>query len=145
MARGLTKKEKGFVKDIVNGKTQVQAGLDNYDTTDYMTASAIASENLNKPKIQRAIADRLPDDLLEEKHLALLNKTEKKFDSEGEIISEEIDVQAVSKGLDMAYKVKGSYAPEKQDINIKQEQTPEQINRAIEFEKWYKNNQASTT
>jgi len=118
MSRGLTKKEKGFVKDYVKTGNGTQSALKNYDTQDEDTAGVIASQNLGKPKIQRAIAERLPDDLLEEKHLPLLHKTETECDSEGVLISEEIDVQAVSKGLAMAYKVKGSYAPEKKDINI---------------------------
>ena len=67
----------------------------------------MAVENLAKPRIQKALADMLPDDLLNEKHLALLNKVD---------ANEQIDVQAVSKGLDMAYKIKGSYAPEKKEI-----------------------------
>lgn len=105
----LTRKERGFVNDIVEGAPGVHAALNNYDTDDYNTAGVIAHENLRKPKIIRAIAERLPDDLLEEKHLALLNKTEKVFDTQGNLLAEEIDVQAVSKGLDMAYKIKGSY------------------------------------
>ena len=113
----LTKKQRGFVKDYVKTGNGTQSALNNYDTKDYMTANQIAIDNLQKPIIQKAIAERLPDDLLEEKHLALLNKTEKKYNSEGDLISEEIDTNAVSKGLDMAYKVKGTYAPDK-NINI---------------------------
>lgn len=98
--RKLSKKEKGFVKDYIETGNGVQSVLNNYDTDNYKSAGVIACENLAKPRIIKAIAERLPDDLLEEKHLALLNK----IDKEGGI-----DVQAVSKGLDMAYKVKGAY------------------------------------
>jgi len=116
----LTKKQKGFVKDYVKTGNGQESALRNYDIEaedKESVARAIATENLTKPSIIRAIAERLPDDLLEEKHLALLNKTEKKFNSDGDMISEEIDAQAVAKGLDMAYKVKGHYAPDK-NINI---------------------------
>jgi phage terminase small subunit len=118
MSRGLTKKQKIFVKEYVKTGHGTKSALKAYDTKDYSTADSIAVENLQKAAIRKAIADRLPDDLLEEKHLALLNKMERDYDSEGNLIAEDIDVQAVSKGLDMAYKVKGSYAPEKKDINI---------------------------
>jgi len=47
----------------------------------------------------------LPDSLLAEKHQALLNKMDKGTDQP--------ETQAVSKGLDLAYKVKGKMAPEK--------------------------------
>ena len=108
MNNKLTRKEKNFVKEYVKTGNGVQSALKSYDTESYKTASTIADANLDKPRVILAIAERLPDDLLEEKHLALLNKR----DATGEI-----DAMAVSKGLDMAYKVKGSYAPDK-NINI---------------------------
>lgn len=54
--------------------------------------------------VQRTIAELIPDELLVVKHHELLNKTDK---------DGEIDTQAVAKALDMAYKLKGSYAAEK--------------------------------
>ena len=51
MARKLSKKEKGFIKDYLDTGNGTQSALKNYDTTDYMTAASIASENLKKPKI----------------------------------------------------------------------------------------------
>lgn len=118
MATKLTKKQRGFVKDYVKTGIGSLAVKENYDVSTDETARAIAYENLTKPHIQKAIAERLPDDLLEERHLELLNKKEtiRRRDSEGNETIEEtnqIDVQAVTKGLDMAYKLKGSYAPEK--------------------------------
>lgn len=59
------------------------------------------------PDVQRYvnhIAEAIPDDLLIEKHTALLEKT----DEDGTV-----NVAAVKAGLDMAYKLKGSYAAEK--------------------------------
>jgi hypothetical protein len=47
----LTPKQEGFVKDVLDGEPGVRAALNNYDTTDYNTAAAIASENLRKPNI----------------------------------------------------------------------------------------------
>lgn len=129
MSTNLTKKQKGFVKDYIKTGIGTLAVKENYDVTDDNTARSIASENLTKPSIQKAIADRLPDDLLEERHLELLNKREtftvydKIKDEEGKektvprFIDIGPEVQAVSKGLDMAYKIKGSYAPEK-NINV---------------------------
>lgn len=114
----LSKKERGFVNDYVKTGNGVQSALNNYNTDSYGVAAVIAHENLTKPKIVKAIAERLPDDLLEEKHLALLNKKEtvKIRDEFGnEIIQEtnQIDSNAVAKGLDMAYKIKGAYGDEK--------------------------------
>ena len=114
----LSKKQKGFVKDYVATGEGTRSALKNYDldknaavnSKDYKIASAISTENLEKPTIQKAIADMLPDELLSTRHLELLNKREvvKMFNGEGQIIDQP-DTQAVSKGLDMAYKIKGSY------------------------------------
>ena len=117
MANRLSKKEKGFVKDVVETGNATLAALNNYEIESdnkENVAGAIGSENLRKPKIQKAIADALPDDLLTERHLELLNKREviKMFNGEGKVIDQP-ETQAVSKGLDMAYKIRGSYAPEK--------------------------------
>lgn len=107
MKKRLSHKEKGFVRDIVKGKTGIQAILDNYDTTDKKVAGVMAVQNLEKLRIQEAIksiADSIPDDLLVERHLELLNKRDVLFGA---------DTQAVKAGLEMAYKLKGSYAPDK--------------------------------
>jgi len=106
----LTRKEKGFIKDYIETGNGTQSALKNYDIrgkNPEKIASVIAVENLAKPRIYNAIAEAIPDTLLAEKHLALLNK----LDEQGNI-----DVQAVKAGLDMGYKIKGSYAPEKKDI-----------------------------
>lgn len=121
MAEELTKKEKGFVKDYIDTGNGTQAALNNYDTESENTAAVIAYDNLRKPKIQNAIksiAEQIPDELLVEKHLALLNKEEVIYKNNNatkkiEAVGRDIDAQAVGKGLEMAYRLKGSYAPEK--------------------------------
>ena len=113
MAKRLTKKEKGFVKDIAKGETGVQSALNNYDTEDYMTAAAIASENLTKPKIINALEEALPDELLATVHREGLGATKRE-----PITGETPDYAVRHKYLDSAYKVKGSYAPEKRDVKV---------------------------
>jgi len=103
MARTLTKKRKGFVKDYLETGIGTLAVKQNFDVANDKTASVMASELLDDPKVQEAIADALPDALLAEKHLALLNK----------MTGGEIDVNAVKYGLEMAYKIKGTYAPDR--------------------------------
>ena len=87
----LSHKEKGFVKDIVNGETGTQAALNNYDTEDENTAAVIASENIRKPKIVKAIksiAEQIPENKLLEVHLEGLEAGKRIFknnDETGEI------------------------------------------------------------
>lgn len=131
---GLTKKsklsvkEKNFGKEFVsNGGNGVQAALKTYNTNSYTVAGSIATENLKKPKVTNyieSIADQIPDALLVERHIQLLNKTTKVYKNnmttgEVEEVGEEIDGIAVKSGLDMAYKLKGSYAAEKKDVTHK--------------------------
>jgi len=126
MARELTKKQKGFVRDYVKTGIGEVAAKKNYDAKNGDTARSIASENLTKPyiieavkELEKKMSDRIPDDLLEQRHLELLNKREKKITEDGEEIDVGPDVQAVTKSLDMAYKLKGSYAAEKhQSTNL---------------------------
>lgn len=74
----------------------------------YPDITAKNPKNLTESKgFKELMEEFLPDSLLGMKHQELLMKTDK----EGEL-----DVQAVKAGLDMAYKIKGSYAAEKKDI-----------------------------
>lgn len=124
MAENLTFKQKGFIKDILEGETGVQAALNNYDTEDYSTAGAIASENLRKPKIINAIEEALPDDLLATIHKEGLFASKGIYKQTSEYnwikIDEEPDYAVRHKYLDSAYKIKDKYAADKHLIAVKQ-------------------------
>lgn len=140
----LTKKEKGFVKDYVETGNGTKSALKNYDTTDENTAAMIASTNIRKPKIQKAIksiADQIPDALLRKVHLEGLEADKKVFknnNATGEIeeVSAEPDYAVRHKYLDSAYKLKGIYAPEKAiNLNIEAEIiNPQAIELAKKYE-----------
>lgn len=65
----------------------------------------------NTKSWQQLMDEFLPDSLIAEKHNALLNKTDDKGD---------IDANAVKSGIDLAYKVKGRFAPEKIEHSIRE-------------------------
>lgn len=129
MATGLTKKEKGFVKDYVETENGTQSVLNNYDTEDANSAGVIASQNLKKVRIQEAIqelkstiAEALPDELLIAKHLEGLEAGKTIYRNnvstkEVEEVGYEPDYLVRHKYLDSAYKIKGSYAAEK-SVNL---------------------------
>lgn len=121
----LTKKEKSFVRKYVTNDENASRAVkevfkiknDNYARVKghrLITRDNVVKEIEN---VKKTIADSLPDELLTERHLELLNKREYSVmgNEDGEPIKVDLgpDVQGVSKGLDMAYKVKGTYAPEK--------------------------------
>lgn len=126
MDKPLNKKQRGFVRDFIKTENGTQAVLNNYNTDNYSSASAMSVENLKKPHIQRAIVNLmdktgLDDITLLTKHLDLLRKQEvivrnNVTSGEIEVIpTGEIDSGSVAKGLDMAYKIKGHYVNEKRE------------------------------
>ena len=62
MARKLTKKQRGFVKDIIRTGNGTESALNNYEIKSEdkkRVAASIASENLTKPDIQEALKPAL--------------------------------------------------------------------------------------
>ena len=110
----LTKKQKGFVKDYVKTGIGSMAIKKNYDVSNDETARSMATENLTKPHIIKAIksiADSIPDDKLSKVLLEGLDagrQTQEGIDP---------DYAVRHKYLDTALKLKGSY-DEKGNINI---------------------------
>lgn len=106
------KQKVAFDNLVGNGGNVTKAMKDaKYTPATYNTPQKL-TESEGFKQLEKEYADSIPDELLEEKHKALLNKE----DENGVI-----DVQAVKSGLDMAYKLKGSYAPEKKvnaNVNI---------------------------
>lgn len=85
----------------------------------YAENTAKKPSNLTNSKgWQELMEKNIPDSLLLRKHKELLNKTEVIYSKEGELIREDIDAQAVSKGLDMGYKLKGRYAPQESNVHL---------------------------
>lgn len=56
-----TRKQAVFIEEVVKTGNGTKAALKAYDTDDYNTAKAIASENLAKPYIEEEINRRLQD------------------------------------------------------------------------------------
>ena len=139
--RRLTPKQYKYVLGKLEGKTDTQAAQDAYDiksSNPGNVAGVIASHNNKNELIRNAIDQALTDSLLATKHLALLNKEETivKIDKDGQpniIKTGEIDVMAVSKALDLAYKIKGTFAPEKK-ITVTIDSNAETLKLAQEYE-----------
>lgn len=122
MARKLTRKQARFVEAYIETGVGAQAAKKAYDIKpgDENTPRNIASENLTKPHVVAAIQEALPDDLLRKVHLEGLYAT-KGIYVEGQRVEEDADFTTRAKYLDMAYKVKGAYAPEKHvNLNIEE-------------------------
>lgn len=106
----LSQQDQEFVKEVAITGNQTQAakkayGIDNDNVAGNKGTRLLRNAKINTAiqEVKRSLAERIPDELLERKHIELLNK----IDDKGQI-----DVQAVSKGLDMGYKLKGAYSEE---------------------------------
>lgn len=128
----LTLKQRRFLKHYVEMGNGTQAALIAYDTEDERTAHAIASENLRKPAVQLAVtalleAEGLSDRKLREIHahyLALYASDDPREKALG------------LKALDMAYKLTGAYRPERQQGDIFDDWTAEELELFAETGKW---------
>lgn len=114
MSRRLTKKQKAFADEYLKTGNGKEAALIAYDVPEDKPnmAAVIASQNLIKPAIRNYIEEALPDELLAQKHKEGLEAT-----YTDEWNSEVPDFSVRHRYLDMAYKLKGSYAAEK-SINM---------------------------
>lgn len=116
-----THKQKEAAKLIMENhgnvfKTMLEVG---YDPT-----TAKNPKNLTKSKgWKELMGEQIPDGLLVEKHRELLTVPKiirtRKIGDDFEETEEATDVQALKAGLDMAYKLKGFYAPEKHTVDVK--------------------------
>lgn len=95
-------KQKLALKNAVeNGGNMSKAMRD----AGYSANTAKTPQKLTESKAWTELVEEfLPDSLLTEKHLGLLNAVKE---------NGEIDTSAVKAGLEMAYKIKGRFAPEK--------------------------------
>lgn len=112
----LTKQEKKFIEIKAETGNGTLAAKEAFGITNDNYAGVKAHELLRLPKIQGAIADALPDDLLAQVHLEGLQAVfTDKYNSD------EPDYATRQKYLDAAYKLKGSYAAERHantNVNI---------------------------
>lgn len=126
----LTKQDQEFVKEVAITGNQTKSAQKAYGIDDPNYAGVKATKLLRKDKIataveevKRTLAERIPDDLVADRHIALLNKVDDKG---------ELDINAVKAGVDMAYKLKGSYAPDKRlNLNLNSEVMPTEDIEAI--------------
>jgi hypothetical protein len=108
----LSVKQRRFVAAYVSSGNGTQAALAAYDTDDPRTAHAIASENLRKPAIQDAVGELLEAEGLSDEKLLAIHAHYL-----GLCASENPRLKAIGlKALDMAYRLKGAYAPERHRI-----------------------------
>jgi hypothetical protein len=111
----LSNQDKKFVKTVLETGNITKAVQEAYDIEDPNYAGVKGNRLIRKDKIQNAIqtiADAIPDDELIQVHKEGLKASRTiKTTDDGDII--EPDYAVRHKYLDSAYKIKGTYAPDK--------------------------------
>jgi hypothetical protein len=99
----LTPKEKKFVVEKVKGKSNIQAVISSHDVTTKESAKSMASQLMAKPEIQMSITELMDHCGIDKPYR--IRRLKQIIDSS--------DLNIVHKGLDLSFKLDGSYAPEK--------------------------------
>ena len=130
-----TLKQKRAFKEVgVNGGNISKA----MKVAGYSPSASKRTDKLTRTKgWEQLMKQELPDGLLAKRHRALLNKNETIIVHEGKESRVEITTQPhsdVKGALDMAYKLKAKYAPEKHQVEIQEitAEEKEQVNKALE-------------
>jgi predicted transcriptional regulator len=102
----LTDKEKKFVLNKIEGKSNIQAVMQSYDVTSNESAKVMGSQLMAKPEIQTSIEELMNYCGIDKPYR--IKRLKQIIDSS--------DLSVAYKGLDMSFKLDGSYAPEKHQI-----------------------------
>lgn len=105
MSRKLSVKQRAFVKKLIERKgNATQAAMDVYDAKNYNTAHVIASENLQKPTIQKEIELALERAGLNDEYISELLR-----EATVAGIGQKATNSDTLRGIEMMLKVKGAF------------------------------------
>ena len=138
----LTFREQGFVQDVVVGKSVKDAVRKNYNCSP-RNESIVGTAVLKRPRVQQALMDIMDKTGVSDPRLVERLKY-MIFDAKKEILDKEGTVHQVAdntsslKAMDMAFKIKGAYAPERHEVlgvnvSIYQDLTDEELDRRLQL------------
>ena len=102
----LTEKERAFVLNLAEGKSKTESALVAYDCTSRETAKVLGCRMAKDPDVAAALTD-----IMSQEGISRRRRIQRLRD-----LIESADLSAVSKGLDMSWKLDGSYAPMQLDV-----------------------------
>jgi predicted transcriptional regulator len=102
----LTDKERAFVLNLAEGKNKTESALAAYECVSRDVAKTLGCRMAKDPDIGQALSDIMAQEAIPRRR-----RIQRLRD-----LIESQDLSAVSKGLDMSWKLDGSYAPEKIDV-----------------------------
>jgi len=121
----LTHKEQVFVLNLAEGKSATESALVAYDCTSRDSAKTIGCRMQKEPDIREALSD-----LMAQEGIPRRRRIQRLRD-----LIESKDMTAASRGLDMSFKLDGSYAPEKIDMQAQMAETHQLLFLIKEYKK----------
>ena len=124
MSRNLTRKQRNFVNEYIKTGNGQNSALKSYNVSNENVARNIASENLTKPNVLKSIQEALPDELLNERHIEMLNKRDEKGNLDNIVLS----------GVRLGYELKGYLVNKQLNVNVDyspNEQEKQKANEAL--------------
>jgi len=118
----LTDKQKAFVVAKMECKTNLAAVQSAYDVTTKESGKALATQLMQDPDVKVAI-----NDLMAQEKIPLRRRIQRLRD-----MIECPDLSIAGKGLDMSFKLSGSYAAEKVEVQVDHRVLQLDLNKAIE-------------
>lgn len=108
----LTKKEQGFVLGLAEGKSPTESAMTSYDCKNREVAKTLGCRMAKDPDISTALSDVMSQEGIPKR---------RRIQRLGDLI-ESNDLSAVSRGLDMSWKLDGSYVPDRSEGGISDDQ-----------------------
>ena len=105
----LTLKQQKFALSVAEGKSQTTAAMEAFDCADRTSGKALGSRMMKDPDVSIAIQD-----LLHQEGLGRRDRIRRL-----KVLVMSKDLSVAGKGLDMAFKIAGEYAPEQIDMNTR--------------------------
>lgn len=98
----MSKKKRAFVLNLAEGKTATESALSAYDCASRDVAKTLGCRMAKDPDVEQALCDIMAQEAIPRRR-----RVQRLRD-----LIESKDLTAVSRGLDMSWKLDGSYAPE---------------------------------
>lgn len=104
----LTDKQRVFVLNLAEGKSATESALVAYDCASRDVGKTLGCRMAKDPDVTAAL-----EDIMSQEGIPRRRRIQRLKD-----LIESNDLSAVSRGLDMSWKLDGSYVPEKLDVNV---------------------------
>jgi len=118
----LTDKQKVFVLNLAEGKNATESAMTAYECASRDVAKTLGWRMAKEPDIEKALSDIMAQEGIPRRRR--IQRLRHLIESQ--------DLSAVSRGLDMSWKLEGAYAPERVNIEVDHRQLVVDLGKACE-------------